>query len=101
MSEEQMLHMIVGRLDRLDNKMDTMAEAVTSLARAEERIAGQAAILARLGNELAELRREEIDPLESRVATLERCQWRMTGIATTIAGGVAMIGPIVLRWILP
>jgi len=101
MSEDQVLHMIVSRLDRLDTKMDTMAEAVTSLARAEERIAGQAAILSRLSSELIQLRREEIEPLEERVATLERCQWRMTGIATTVAGGAAVIAPVALKWILP
>jgi len=77
MSDEQLVNMIVSRLDRLDGKMDTLAEAMATQARIEERLANQT-----IGMKYLE---EDIEKLESRTTRLERFHWKTVGVATSVA----------------
>lgn len=93
MSEEQILKMLVVRLDRLDSKMDAMAQAVTALARIEERVASHIVGMQRMG--------KQIDDIEERVAELEKGQWKMTGIASAIAAIAGFVMPSILKVLIP
>ena len=84
MADEQLVNMIVGRLDHLDKKMDTLGTALATQARIEERIANQSAAMKYM--------EDDIENQNIRIKKLERGYWKFVGIITTlslIAGAVA------------
>lgn len=61
---------VIGRLDRLESKIDTLSGAIVDLARVEERLASVVERLARLHEALAEAKAEAA-ALARRVEALE------------------------------
>lgn len=77
-----MLRMIASRLDRMESKMDSLAEAIGAFARLEERQSGHFDAIRRV--------HEHQDRLEERVEKLEKFKWRSAGIATGVAATVGL-----------
>lgn len=75
-----------SRLSRLENKIDSMNEAITTLARIDERMLAHIETARRLGNRL--------DELEPRIVSLELSKARFSGWvigAATASGGVSAV----------
>ena len=76
-----------ARLGRLENKIDTLNDAITTLARIDERMLSHMETARRLGNELEEQ--------SKRIAKLEAARERVIGWVAAIAvlsatGGVTV-----------
>lgn len=104
--EERLVQMITSRLDRQESKLDSLTEAVTALARVEERLQSGSSHMTQLDATLAGLQQrvrtlEESTvqvghhkELSERVYDLERLKWIFTG-AVALAGmfgGLAGVG---------
>lgn len=75
---------VISRIDRLEGKIDTLTEAITTMARIEERLAYQSDGLHRLGN--------YIDRLEGRVISLETSYWKLAGAVGVVTALAMLVG---------
>jgi polyhydroxyalkanoate synthesis regulator phasin len=73
---------VISRIDRLENKIDALTDAVTTMARIEERLVGQAETMKRVT--------AHIDRMEERVARLEASYWKLAG-AVGVVTALAMV----------
>jgi hypothetical protein len=72
-----MLDDLPSRLNRLENKIDTLNEAITTLARIDERMVSHMEASRRIGARL--------DGVEGRIATLELSKEKFTGWLVGVA----------------
>ncbi len=80
-----------SRLGRLENKIDSMNEAITTLARIDERMLQHMETARRLGN--------EIEAQQKRISSLEIAKARFTGWMIGIAAGSSGISAAVSHYL--
>jgi hypothetical protein len=78
-----------SRLNRLENKIDSLSEAITTLARIDERMVSHMETARRLGSRL--------DSMEPRIASLELSKAKFTGWLIGIAAGSSAISAAVAK----
>tara|TARA_R110000803_G_scaffold210509_3_gene282490 strand:- start:2200 stop:2523 length:324 start_codon:yes stop_codon:yes gene_type:complete len=91
-----------NRLDRIEEKIDKMAEAIISIARAEERIStldsSTKIILKRMVDQDDRLRllERDLSHVEDTTQTIRSVVWTMTtaGIGALVAGFIWMFGTL-------
>lgn len=81
--DEQLAKIIVSRLDRQEEKLDSLTQAITSLARVEERMAS--------GTDRMDGHARDIANLRTRLEELERLRWKVAG-AMVLASALGGLG---------
>ena len=83
------------RLDRIEEKIDKMADAIVSIARAEEKISGLESLTVDLHRKLTDLeeRLRKVEDIASQASSelkvINKIFW--IAITTLITGGIAMV----------
>ena len=83
------------RLDRIEEKIDKMADAIVSIARAEEKISGLESLTVDLHRKLTDLeeRLRKVEDIASQASNelkvINKVFW--IAITTLITGGIAMV----------
>lgn len=89
--DEQLSNLIVNRLDRQEKKLDDLTQAITSLARVEERMAS--------GTDRMDGHARDIADLRGRLEELEKLRWKVAGgmiLASAIGGLLGAFGGLEL-----
>ncbi|WP_018869510.1 hypothetical protein [Thioalkalivibrio sp. ALgr3] len=81
--DDQFSQLIVNRLDRQEKKLDDLTQAITSLARVEERMAS--------GTDRMDGHARDIANLRTRLEELERLRWKVAGamVLASALGGLS------------
>ena len=83
------------RLDRIEEKIDKMSDAIVSIARAEEKISGLESLTVDLHRKITDLeeRLRQVEDItrsaSSQLAVINKVFW--IAISTIITGGIAMV----------
>lgn len=83
------------RLDRIEEKIDKMSDAIVSIARAEEKISGLESLTVDLHRKITDLeeRLREVEDItrsaSSQLAVINKVFW--IAISTIITGAIAMV----------
>ena len=83
------------RLDRIEEKIDKMADAIVSIARAEEKISGLESLTVDLHRKITDLeeRLRKVEDItnqaSSEIKVINKVFW--IAVTTIITGGVAMV----------
>jgi|TARA_R100000479_G_scaffold136036_1_gene72850 chromosome segregation ATPase len=83
------------RLDRIEEKIDKMSDAIVSIARAEEKISGLESLTVDLHRKLTDLeeRLRKVEDIASQASSelkvINKVFW--IAITTLITGGIAMV----------
>lgn len=93
---------IISRLDRFEDKLDKLADAVLTIARVEERQAQHSRTLERVWNEVNAVR-EDVKGIKTRLSVVENKQSESSGkmsvweriawiVVAAIVGGASYFG---------
>lgn len=85
MTDEQMLALLISRMDRMEGKVDKLADAITALARVEERLANYTQDTRNLVQALSKM--------DERVRTLEQNKWKQAGAISVVAISMSILIP--------
>ncbi|WP_029681210.1 MULTISPECIES: hypothetical protein [unclassified Thioalkalivibrio] len=91
MSDDRVVDVVLDRMNKLDAKVDQMAEAITNLARVEERMSN--------GADRMNGHAREIKDLRERVQELEKLRWKAAGamvLASALGGLLGAFGGLEL-----
>lgn len=100
MTDDHVIHQLMRGQERLEGKLDKLTDAITQLARMEERMAHHMDGMQRIGARLDKIE-AKLDGFDVRIDDLERARWRLAGAVGVISAGVAVLGPKLVGLLLP
>lgn len=92
------LTLLSARMDRFEVKLDRMIEAITALARMEERMAAHMDGMQRMGNRIDRMD-ERLEQIEHRIDELEQSKVRFATMVGVISGGAGLLAPVAFKFV--
>ncbi len=88
---------LIHRISRMEDKLDRMAEAITALARMEERLASHMDGMQRLSNRIDKMD-DRLGAIERRIDELEQSKVRFATLVGVVSGAAGLLAPVAFKF---